>query len=348
VLYLLLCGLTDHPHQHLNAMDDSIQSDQNKWLVSDLDQEDRTTTRQGLTDGTEIVRYVRLSALFQYLSGRAFIPSLRLLRNLDPQEGLLAKEVYFPAYGSHHLRDLLTTAQDWLREKARGPKVHPKPGQELNAVELRFLAQVWLDELARRRSIWCWNIFEGYSNALWSLYGSRGVAIHSTVGHVKKALGKAGPFRCLVAVVRYPIARRAFFEGENPGPTMKMVQGLNLLRPYLFKNRAYRYEEEVRFVFGTNPDPVYEDKTMIKAKKGTVIEIDAQTLVQAISVSPETPKDEAQLIADLFNDITSGTFPRPKYPSKYADEWRMRFLAVGGTPFTMEDSPSGLFPDLDF
>jgi hypothetical protein len=328
-------------------MDDSTQSDQNKWLVSDLDQEDRTTTRQGLTDGTEIVRYVRLSALFHYLSGRAFIPSLRLLQNLDPQENLLAKEVYLPAYGSHHLKDLLTEHQDWLRGQARGPKVVPKAGQELNAVELRFLAQVWLDELARRRSIWCWNIFEGESNALWALYGSRGVAIHSAVGHVKKALGKIGPFRCLIAVVRYPIARRAFFERENPLPTLKMVQGLNLLRPYLFKNRAYRYEEEVRFVFGTHPDPVYEDQTMIKAKKGTVIEIDARTLFQAISVSRETPPDEAELIADLFSNIMSGKFPRPEYPSKYAEEWHMRFLAVGGTPFTMEDSPFGLFPDLD-
>jgi hypothetical protein len=90
-----------------------------------------------------------------------------------------------PRCGSHHLRDLLTPAQDWLLEQARGPKVQPRAGHKLNAVELRFLAKVWLDELARRRSIWCWNIFEGYSNALWSLYGSRGVAIHSTIGQVK-------------------------------------------------------------------------------------------------------------------------------------------------------------------
>jgi hypothetical protein len=320
---------------------------QNRWLVSDLDQEDRTTTRLELTDGTEIVRYVRLSTLFHYLSGRAFIPSLRLLQNLDPQEGLLAKEVYSPAYGSHHLRELLTPAQDWLLKQARGPKVQPKAGHELNAVELRFLAQVWLDELARRRSIWCWNIFEGDSNALWSLYGSRGVAIHSTIGGVKSTLEKIGPFRCLVAAVRYTIARRMVFQQENPGPIHKMIQGTNLLRPYLFKNRAYRYEEELRFVFGIHPDSVYEDKTMIKAKKGILIEIDGKTLVQAISVAPEIPRDEAELIADLFSNIQSGKLPRPKYPAKHAEEWHRRFLAVGGTPFTMEDAPPGLFPDLD-
>ena len=328
-------------------MKDSTQSAQCKWLISDLDEEDRTTTRQGLTDGTEIVRYVRLSTVFHYLSGRTFIPSLRLLQNLDSQEGLLTKEVYLPAYGSHHLRELLTPFQDWLVKQARGPKVHPRADRELNAVELRFLAQVWLDELARRRSVWCWYIFEGHSNALWALYGSRGVAIHSTIGQVKTALRSAGYCRCLVATVRYPIARRAFFEGENPLPTLKMVRGLNLFRPYLFKDRAYRYEEEIRFVFGTHPDLVYEDHTIAKAKKGIVIEIDSRALIHGISVAPEVPPDEAGLVADLFDGIQRGQLPRPQYPSKHAQEWHMRFLAVKGTPFTMEDSPAGLFPDLD-
>jgi hypothetical protein len=72
-------------------MCEPTQSGQNEWLVSDFDEEDRTTTRSELTDNTRIVRYVRSSTLFYYLSGRAFIPSLRLLRDLDPQEGLLTK-----------------------------------------------------------------------------------------------------------------------------------------------------------------------------------------------------------------------------------------------------------------
>jgi hypothetical protein len=328
-------------------MSEPTQSPQNKWLISDIDQDERTTTRLELEDGTEIVRYVRLSTLFHYLSGRAFIPSLRLLQNLDPQEGLLAREVYSPAYGTHHLKDRLARFRDWLLGQARGPKVQPRPDHELNAVELGFLARVWLDELARRRTIWCWNIFEGHSNALWALYGSRGVAIHSTIGYVKRALALAGPFRCLVAAVRYPIARRAFFERENPLPTVKMIQGPNLFRPYLFKNRAYRYEEEVRFVFGTHPDLVYEDKTMVKPIEGILVKLDGRNLIRAISVSPEIPPDEAELIADLFTDITNGKLPQPQYPSEHFDKWRMRFLSVGGTPFTMEDAPAGLFSDLD-
>lgn len=326
-------------------MNEKTESNQ-RWIASELG-EDRVITRSAITDNVSIVRYVRLSTLFQYLSGRAFIPSLRLLRDLDPQEGLLAKEVYFPAYGTHHLRDLLTTAQDWLLDLARGPKVQPKAGRELNAVELRFLAQVWLDELARRRSVWCWNIFEGHSNALWRLYGQRGVAIHSTVGGIKAAFEKAGPLRCLVAPVRYAIDRRMFFQGEDSGPTAQMVQGPNLLRPYIFKNRAYRYEEEIRFVFATHPDLVYEDATLIKSKKGILIEINPDDLVQGVSISPEIPPDEGELILELWSKIRNGDLPRPKYPSKRGEHWAMQFLAVQGSPFTMEDKPAGYFPDLD-
>src|SRR5215469_16762270 len=70
-------------------------------------------------------------------------------------------------------------------------------------------------------------------------------------------------------------------------------------------------------------------------------------LIRDIFVSPETPQDEADLVVDLFAGIKSGRLPQPEYPSEQAEEWRMRFLALGGTPFTMQDTPAGLFPDLD-
>ena len=78
----------------------STRSRQSWWIVADLDQEDRTTTRPELSDDIRIVRYVRLSTLFLYLSGHAFVPSLRLLQNLKPQERSLTGGIYFPGYGS--------------------------------------------------------------------------------------------------------------------------------------------------------------------------------------------------------------------------------------------------------
>ena len=61
------------------------------------------------------------------------------------------------------------------------------------------ISRRWLDELAKRRTVWCWNVFDGPSNAMWHLYGSRGVAIRSTVGDVKKALANSGCVRRLIA-----------------------------------------------------------------------------------------------------------------------------------------------------
>lgn len=56
-------------------MGESTQGDQNGWVVADLSPEERKSELRSLADDTPIVRYVRLSTLFLYLSGRAFIPS---------------------------------------------------------------------------------------------------------------------------------------------------------------------------------------------------------------------------------------------------------------------------------
>jgi hypothetical protein len=121
-------------------MNGSIQKGQQLWKKLDLDPEERTIIRKEITDNTSIVRYVLLSTLFLYLSNHAFIPSLRLLKDLDPLDGELLYQVNVPEF------------QENLK-----------------------------------------------------LYGSRGVAIHSTVGDVKKSLENSGPLRCLVVPVRYPI-----------------------------------------------------------------------------------------------------------------------------------------------
>jgi hypothetical protein len=119
----------------------------------------------------------------------------------------------------------------------------------------------------------------------------------SKVGQVKAAIENAGPFRCLIAAVRYPIARRMILAGENAEPTLRMIRGSDLIRPYLFKNPTYRYEEEVRFVFGTHPDLVQEDSTYAApSPKGILIEIDCETLRPAMQISPEIPPDEFEII----------------------------------------------------
>jgi hypothetical protein len=320
---------------------------QNRWLVSDLEEDEKTTTRSLVSDDTPIVRYVRLSTFLLYLSKRVFIPSLRLLQKVDPLEGRLPETVFQPGYGTQ-LEPHLRFHEDWLLEQARGSKLALEPGNPRTHDELNFLAKIWLNELARRRCVWCWNVYEGESHAMWSLYGAKGIAILSSVGRVKLAIEKAGPFRCLIAPVRYPLARRTFFAGENGEPTGRMVKGKNLMRPYLYKNPTYRYEEEIRFVFGTHHDLVQEDSTYAASSpKGVVIEVKPQILIDGIHVSPDIPEDEFRLVGSLFWAVGRETIKFPDYPNLNAQQWEQRYATMGGTPFTTKEDPAELFPDLE-
>lgn len=167
-----------------------MNGSQNQWFVSDLEDDERVQTHPPISDKTEIVRYVRLSTFLLYLTNRAFIPSLRLLQSMDPLECRLPEKVFEPGYGTR-LESNLRQHEDWLLEHAKGARVVLEPGKPRTHVELNFLAKVWLAELARRRCVWCWNIYQGESNAMWSLYGSKGVAVVSTVGRVKAAIEQA-------------------------------------------------------------------------------------------------------------------------------------------------------------
>ena len=53
--------------------------------------------------------------------------------------------------------------------------------------KLRFLTETWLYELGQRRLVWCWNRWTYEQHAMWRFYGQRGVAIHSTVGVIRRA-----------------------------------------------------------------------------------------------------------------------------------------------------------------
>ena len=195
-------------------------------------------------------------------------------------------------------------------------------------------SQWWFHELAKRRAIWCWNIYDGPSNAMWHLYGSRGVLIHSTVGRVKQALGNIGQFRGLISPVRYRPASSIQTAAEDFDGSRRDTWPTWYMRPYLYKQPSYRYEQEVRFVFGIDP----------KLKEGISVEIDRKALILAISVSPDIPKDEASLLIDI---VSWDQVPNIKYPAPSRDEWRDKYAKIGGTPFTMSDDPAELFLDLN-
>jgi len=183
-------------------MGEPTQSEEDKWLLSDLNEEERRIVRPWIWDQTEIVRYVRLSTLFLYLSDRVFIPSLQCLRSMDSFEGETWWAPNMPEF-QKFFDSLFNQFGDFLRGRAVFPATHPIPDLPQDQIDFSVRSRRWRDELAKRRAIWCWNRFEGASNAMWHIYGQRGVAILSTVGHVKKALANSGCVRRLIAPVRY-------------------------------------------------------------------------------------------------------------------------------------------------
>jgi len=131
--------------------------------------------------------------------------------------------------------------------------------------------------------------FEGESNAMWHLYGSKGVAIRSTLGELKKAIANPGSARRLIAPVRYraPSTADALKVDANFDPKNKTSWPFWLMRPYLFKHQAYRYEQAIRFFFGIHPE-------VSKEANGVLVELDCKTLIEDVSVLtlfPETRHD---------------------------------------------------------
>jgi hypothetical protein len=177
-----------------------------------------------------------------------------------------------------------------LRDKA--PLLEPKNGRNVefdrfgrflaDKADPRFLAERWLEELAKRRCVWCWNRSIDLLHSLWKIYGERGVAVLSTVGRIRKALEKAGARQGIISLVRYAPLRTPQ-QLEEVTTMLEMERSLNLRRPYLFKDAGYRIEEEVRFVLGANP--------MATSKPlGVLIDIDSRALIQRFEVAPRPPE----------------------------------------------------------
>jgi hypothetical protein len=297
-----------------------------------------------IPDDTRIVRYMKWSAFFMLLCGRVFLPSLRTLQAVDTHEGRLPSHLFDKYYG-HHLRTILEPHEDWLRIRAEVPEVPKESGHSSNYAYFQFLADIWLAELEKRRCVWCWNRYEHESYALWQLYGPRGVAVHTTLGRVKQALEKAGPLRGLVVAVDYAIPRRAFFTGEDTKPIESMMRQGFVEKPYLYKRIGYKFEQEIRFVFGINPNLF----TAKPASRGAIIELDFLKLMDfsslwatRIELSPDIPKTEESAVGTLIQSLDWVKM----HDLLEIEKGYEQKAEASGSPFTMSDEPVGLFPDL--
>jgi hypothetical protein len=286
---------------------------------------------------TPIIRYMKLETFLLLLAGRVFIPSLELLSSLDPLEGKLMIDLPQKFWESNsdvssHVGG--TLAKLYHRQtRATGPVPYSFTRISRGPIEDRkddF--QLWLSELARERSVWCWNRFEKQSHAMWQLYGSRGVAVRSTIGRVAKALHIAGVQRGNVAPVSY-------IDIDQPPSGNMLLTSEDSFRPYLLKSANFEYEDEIRFVLRVQHE-------VVRVRKGVLINIDTPSIFDAptqVLISPQLQREEHTAVRDAIGSLlcSEELVKKLNEDRKKINESDAQYL------FPSNDQTPGIFPDLD-
>jgi flagellar motor protein MotB len=303
-----------------------------------------------IDDGTPIVRYMKLETFLLLLAGQVFIPSHELLTSLDPLESKLVFELpdrwrFWEDHANEISNRFTSSEVAPLASRGQGGTgmfarltVRSSDGTVIHAPrDAKAVFRICLSELSRERCVWCWNRFQSHSHALWQLYGNRGVAVHSTVGAVKKALLDAGVRRGIVAPVSYVNA-----EDQNVDKVFSNWE--NVFFPHLLKSVSFEYEKEIRFILRAH----YE---VIKVQKGVMVEIDASSIIfpdAKVTVSPQLQREEQEIIKRLIERRRDG--PKEE-PLKLNEDWSRLYAAHKDppkeAPFPTEDQTPNPFRDLD-
>ena len=204
-------------------------------------------------------------------------------------------------------------------------------GGSFDPTGVRSNFRKYVDELAAERCVWCWNKFRNYSNALWHLYGNRGVAVTSTVGKVKAALVEAGAARGIVAPI-------AYINHEATKASKVLTKEENIFRPYLLKSIAFDYEKEIRFILAGQ-------REILRDRRGVLISVKAASFIDGFRPSPHLQSEEQSIMKSMILDILKGTRAASK-PPPLEPGWIKLYAQYSGTPFTTQDSLSNVFLDM--
>jgi hypothetical protein len=220
-------------------------------------------------DETPIWRYMDLPKFVSVLSTSSLF-FVRADRLDDPFEGSLPR----------------ATREDfaeWLRQQ-RFDDGAATPDQVLGTF-MRHLQQ-----MRRYTLINSWIQGANESDGMWRLYGgSQGVAIRTTIGALKDAL------RCDVGVY---IGRVKYVDYDTA-----VIPLGNTFWPYTHKRLGFRHEEEVRAVAVVTPpaiDGVFDYSTDI-CEVGQSVQVELQSLIEAVAVPPFAPGWFRDAVQDLVN-----------------------------------------------
>ena len=138
----------------------------------------------------------------------------------------------------------------------------------------------------------CWHMNSGESGAMWAIYGAQGMAIESTVAHLKAALDAEQSREIHLGVVRY---------GDPSDPEVFR----DLRRDYsLHKRQLYEYEHELRAAILTGQDPAMDDPPPV-----IKVDIHLPELIKRVWIGPKQPGWFETMVNDLLRDYQLPDIP---------------------------------------
>ena len=140
----------------------------------------------------------------------------------------------------------------------------------------------WLD-------VSCWHIDSDSTEsiAMWKIYGgsTNSICITTTVGQLLDSIDEES-IELIVSKVHYIDYMNGYSEINHP------------IAPFINKHKAYRYENELRFIRYDSKINPSKDRN----EKGSVIKLKSLDFINKVEVSPEAPKWFFDLIITLFNN----------------------------------------------
>lgn len=211
------------------------------------------------SDGTTLWRYTTWGRLCDVLARRALFFA-RAIAFDDPWEG---------SYPEHQF-SLESTAKKFGHLVQDNPEVLTQMHNGQLGLKAAF-------EVTRLTSaVSCWHMAAGESDTHWRIYGhsGEGVAIRSTVGHLKQALEVYGERSVFIGAINYVDFATTLLPSGNG------------FWPIVHKRRAFVHDQEVRAVVweretepGGAPKPAF-------GEKGGYVAVNVPTLIQEVVVSP--------------------------------------------------------------
>ena len=145
----------------------------------------------------------------------------------------------------------------------------------------------------------CWHAVAHESAAMWKLYAKTeaGVAIRSTVGRLRQALGTPlPPLNGFFGGDRYHLGMIEYIDFSS-----SHIPTGNVVAQFFRKRRSFEHEHELRVLFERHPITIDRraDYTQKPTEHGQYIPVDLTTLICDIRVAPQAPHWYSQLVSNV-------------------------------------------------